>query len=205
LLRGADKSVTISQPVTAQLNRTGRAHSATPFMMLMSALAITLHRWSGQSDLVIGTVVAGRTHQEIENLIGCFMNFLPIRVQFGERDSGLETIERLKATVIESYAHQDCPFDKIVEAVNPSRKLNQNPLYNVGLLLQNYPGNIFSADGLVPFGQVWRTGVNNACALLTSGMTLFALESLYRGEILLSTPELNVAYRAPAASCFWRA
>jgi len=148
LLRGADKSVTISQPVTAQLNRTGRAHSATPFMMLMSALAITLHRWSGQSDLVIGTVVAGRTHQEIENLIGCFMNFLPIRVQFGERDSGLGIIERLKSTVIESYAHQDCPFDKIVEAVNPSRKLNQNPLYNVGLLLQNYPGNVFSADGL---------------------------------------------------------
>ena len=89
--------------------------------MLATALAITLHRWTEQEDLVIGTVAAGRTRRETENLIGCFMNFLPVRVRVAQGVRAAELAAQVRATVLEAYSHQDCPFDKIVEAINPAR------------------------------------------------------------------------------------
>ena len=111
-------------------------------MVLMAALAITFEKWTRPTDMVIGTVVAGRTRREVENVIGCFMNFLPIRTQISSEDSGQALIAKVRSTVLEAQGHQDCPFEKIVEAVNPERRLNQNPLYNVALLLQNFPETI---------------------------------------------------------------
>ena len=157
LLRGAAQSIVIPESLSKQLAATSRSHSATPFMMLLSTLLITMHRWSRQPDLVLGTVVAGRTCREVENLIGCFMNFLPVRVRLKGNETGLEVLEQVKTAVLEAHAHQDCPFDKIVEAVNPNRRLNQNPLYNVGFLLQNYPRNVFEADAISGSMQTVRT------------------------------------------------
>src|SRR5206468_5404055 len=108
-------------------------------MVMLTALNIVLARWAGQNDLVIGTVVAGRTRREIENLVGCFMNFLPLRAKINDDPSALELLGQVKATVLEAYAHQDCPFESIVEAINPSRNPQKNPLYNVAFLLQNFP------------------------------------------------------------------
>ena len=122
--------------------------NATPFMVLMTALAITIEKWVRQQDMVIGTVVAGRTRRELENLIGCFMNFLPIRMQLNDEETGQGLLGKVKAAVLEAQAHQDCPFEKMVEAVNPERRLNQNPLYNVALLLQNFPEQLFQDENL---------------------------------------------------------
>jgi amino acid adenylation domain-containing protein/FkbH-like protein len=122
--------------------------NATPFMVLMAALTITFEKWAHQSDMVVGTVVAGRTRREVENVIGCFMNFLPIRTQISSDDTGHALIAKVRATVLEAQGHQDCPFEKIVEAVNPERRLNQNPLYNVALLLQNFPEQLFKHKNL---------------------------------------------------------
>ncbi|HWF18044.1 MAG TPA: amino acid adenylation domain-containing protein, partial [Verrucomicrobiae bacterium] len=116
-----------------------RREGLTPFMVLLAGLAITLQRWTEQSDMVIGTVVAGRNHRELENLIGCFMNFVPLRITATETATGAEFLARVKSAVIDANAHQECPFEKIVEAVNPERKTSQNPLYNVAFLMQNYP------------------------------------------------------------------
>ncbi|HET7624857.1 MAG TPA: amino acid adenylation domain-containing protein [Verrucomicrobiae bacterium] len=121
---------------------------ATPFVLLMTALAASLQKWTRQNDMVIGTVVAGRNHRELENVIGCFMNFLPVRVQAGDTKSGSELLAEVKSTVLDAQSHQDCPFEKIVEAVNPQRRLDQNPLYNVALLLQNFPAQIFRSERL---------------------------------------------------------
>jgi amino acid adenylation domain-containing protein/FkbH-like protein len=127
----------------------------TPFMVMMTALAITLAKWTGQEDLVIGTVEAGRTRPEIENVIGCFMNFLPIRARLAGAASGRELLGRIRGAVVEGKTHQDCPFEKIVEAINPHRGLRRNPLYNVALLLQNFPGSAFRSEKLraspIPF------------------------------------------------------
>ncbi len=98
--------------------------------------------------MVIGTVVAGRNQQEIENLIGCFMNFVPVRSKLRDAKIGREFLAQVKAAILEAQAHQDCPFEKIVEAINPERRLAQNPLYNVAFLMQNFPAETFDAKGL---------------------------------------------------------
>jgi FkbH-like protein len=144
----ASRSTQLSQEFCGRLGAFARAHGATDFMVLTTALAITLQRWCGQRDVVIGTVAAGRTRREIENLSGCFMNFLPLRVQMSGDAAGAELLSSVKTTVLEAYAHQDCPFDKIVEAINPARGVHRNPLYNVALLLQNFPTGALSSDVL---------------------------------------------------------
>jgi len=136
-------------PATAEtLSVFSHRENATPFMVLIAALAVSFERWAHQEDMVFGTVVAGRTRREVENVIGCFMNFLPIRVQVRAEDSGRELLAKVRTAVLEAQGHQDCPFEKIVEAVNPQRKLNQNPLYNVAFLLQNFPEQLFKADNI---------------------------------------------------------
>jgi non-ribosomal peptide synthetase component F len=124
------------------------ARSATDFMMLTTALGITLHRWTGQDDLVVGTVAAGRTQRQVENLIGCFMNFVPLRLRISKAARAADLLSEVKQTILEAFAHQDCPFDKIVEAINPARGVHRNPLYNVALLLQNFPQGVLNTDVL---------------------------------------------------------
>ena len=114
-------------------------HRATPFMLLLGALGMALRKWTGQTDLVIGTVVAGRNRREFENLIGCFMNFLPLRLRLPETQSPGEILRDVKSVVLDAQMHQDCPFERIVAATNPKRTGTRNPLYNVGLLWHNYP------------------------------------------------------------------
>jgi amino acid adenylation domain-containing protein/FkbH-like protein len=131
----------------------GRRDGTTPFVVLMTALAITLRKWTDQRDMVIGTVVAGRNRRELENIIGCFMNFLPLRISINGSETGREILGAVRATAMEAQNHQDCSFEKIVEAINPERKLNQNPLYNVALLFQNFSLEFFKEGPLcaVPF------------------------------------------------------
>lgn len=145
---GASQTLQLSRPFCQALNTETHARGVTEFMMLAAALALTLHRWTGQEDLMIGTVAAGRTQREIENLIGCFMNFLPLRLRLPSDASGDEVLATVKAATLEAYAHQDCPFDKIVEAINPTRGVHRNPLYNVALLLQNFPSGVLNSDVL---------------------------------------------------------
>ncbi|SPE63311.1 putative Phenylalanine racemase (ATP-hydrolyzing) [Verrucomicrobia bacterium] len=146
--KGSHRRLQFPSQLAGELNALSRREGATPFMVLMAALAITLHKWTNQADLVIGTVVAGRNRREIENVIGCFMNFLPIRTKVLPQESAQRLLARVRQTVLEAQAHQECPFEKMVEAINPERKLNQNPLYNVALLLQNFPDDKFQAQGL---------------------------------------------------------
>jgi amino acid adenylation domain-containing protein/FkbH-like protein len=141
-------TILLEAQLVQAMNRMGQAQGCTPFMLLMSALAITLHKWCEQRDLVIGTVVAGRTRREFENVFGCFMNFLPIRARLREEMSAEEALAHVRAAVLEGQTHQGCPFEKMVEAVNPERRLNQNPLYNVALLVQNFPSEPFRSESL---------------------------------------------------------
>src|SRR5260370_36445821 len=122
-------------PLTEAILQFGRQDGTTPFVVLMTALAITLRKWTGQPDMVIGTVVAGRNRRELENMIGCFMNFLPLRIPIQGTETGREILAAARSAAVEAQNHQHCPFEKIVEAINPDRKLNQHPLYHGPLLL----------------------------------------------------------------------
>jgi amino acid adenylation domain-containing protein len=121
--------------------RFAQREGVTPFMLLLSTLALTLQQWTGQKDLVIGTVVAGRSHREWERLIGCFINFLPLRINLREARTVHGVLQEVRRVVLESQSHQNCPFEKIVAAINPERTEDRNPLYNVALLWQNVPGD----------------------------------------------------------------
>jgi FkbH-like protein len=146
--RGGKDSILFPKPFQDELAGLCHAHGLTPFMAFFGALVITLHRWTAQSDLVIGTVVAGRTRSEVENLIGCFINFLPLRASVSPENSALEILDRVKTAALEASSRQDCPFEKIVEAVNPERRFDGSPLYNVAFLLQNWPTTEWSSKEL---------------------------------------------------------
>ena len=146
--RGAHFTLTFPEPFYESMIDLNRDLGTTVFMLLMASLGIVLSKWCHQTDMVLGTVVACRTRREIENLIGCFMNFLPVRMTLGGVQTGLDLLKQLKATIVEGHSHQDCPFEKIVDAIHPTRTFSKNPLYNVALLLQNFPIGVLSGDGL---------------------------------------------------------
>ena len=146
---------TISLPsdLSSQIAEMGQKQGATPFIVFTAGLALALSKWTGQEDLVLGTVVAGRHRRELEGLIGCFMNFLPLRIRLAGDETCEAVLQHCRQVVLDGQTHQDCPFERIVEAVNPQRRLNGNPLYNVALLLQNFPPELF------PSGSVQATPV----------------------------------------------
>jgi amino acid adenylation domain-containing protein/FkbH-like protein len=143
---GGNHSITFSRSLVESLSELNSRAGVTLYMSLLASLAAVLNKWTGQADLVIGTVVAGRTRAEVENLIGCFMNFLPLRMKIAESETLREVVARSKATVLQSQPWQDCPFEKMVEAINPERRLDRNPIYNVGFLLQNFPRTVFQTS-----------------------------------------------------------
>ena len=147
--RGKSSSFLLSKAASDEVKALSQRQGVTLFTALLTALNLLLTRWSGSNDLVIGTVSANRSQAEVENLIGCFVNFLPLRVQLNPAsEKAVQVLEKVKQSVLAGFSHQDCPFEKIIEAVNPQRLLNVNPLYNVALLVQNYPEFAFRSESL---------------------------------------------------------
>jgi amino acid adenylation domain-containing protein len=141
-------SLLLTTRLSQQMTSFAKTHGVTLFPLVMAGLKALLFRWTGERDLVVGTISANRNSTEVENLIGCFMNFLALRDQIDEADTGLTLLAKVKQTVLDAFTHQDCPFEKVVEALKPQRSANVNPLYNVSLQLQNYPEFAFHAEGL---------------------------------------------------------
>jgi FkbH-like protein len=146
--KGAHFTLTFPEPFYEAMIDFNRDIGTTVFMLLMASLGIVLSKWCRQPDMVLGTVVACRTRREIEHLIGCFMNFLPVRMKLTGVETGLDLLKQLQGTIVEGHSHQDCPFERIVDAIHPTRTFAKNPLYNVALLLQNFPIGVLSGAGL---------------------------------------------------------
>ncbi len=146
--KAARLAIDLPEQLRAEAVNLGQKEGATTFMVLMTALAITMHKWTGQEDMILGTVVAGRTRREIEGLIGCFMNFLPLRVNFTGLETGNDVLRAVKGVVIEGQMHQDCPFQKLVESISVERRPGRNPLYNVALVFQN-------SAAMPQLGRLW--------------------------------------------------
>lgn len=120
-----------------QLNELARDNGATLFMLLESAFALLLARWSHEDDIVIGTPIAGRTHSQLEPLIGFFVNTLVFRHQFDGDQSFTHMLRDAVRKALDAYANQDVPFDMVVERVQPKRSLSHSPLFQVLFALQN--------------------------------------------------------------------
>jgi amino acid adenylation domain-containing protein len=137
--RGATETVSIPLEVGQAIRRLGQREGATLFMTLLAAFKVLLLRHSGQEDLVLGTVVAGRTRSDIEELIGFFVNTLVLRTDLSGDPTFRELLGRVREVALEAYAHQDLPFEKLVEELNPERTLSHSPLFQVMMVLQNAP------------------------------------------------------------------
>jgi amino acid adenylation domain-containing protein len=137
--RGATQSLLLSPELTAALRACGRRHGATLFIFLLAGFDALLHRYTGQEDLVLGSPIANRNRVEIEGLIGFFVNTLVLRVRMDGEIAFGELIARAREVALGAYAHQDLPFEKLVEELQPERDLARNPLFQVMLALQNAP------------------------------------------------------------------
>ncbi|MEN3375222.1 MAG: hypothetical protein V7604_577, partial [Hyphomicrobiales bacterium] len=136
---GARHWFSISEAVASALRRLGRREGATLFMVLLAAFQLLLSRICGQHDVVIGSPVAGRRRHELQNLIGLFANILVLRTDCSGDLSFRELLRQVKKTALDDYAHQDLPFEKLVEVLQPDRDLARHPLVNVLFALQRSP------------------------------------------------------------------
>ena len=113
-----------------------RAHGATLFMVLLAAFELVLSRLSGQDDLVVGSPVANRNRRETEGLIGFFANNLALRGDLAGDPSAGDLLLRVREVALGAYAHQDLPFERLVEELQPERSLSHAPLFQVLFVLQ---------------------------------------------------------------------
>ncbi|MBD9358038.1 non-ribosomal peptide synthetase [Methylomonas albis] len=137
--RGSSLSFSIAAGLTEQLKQLGRSAEATLFMTLLAAYAVLLARYARTTDLVIGSPIANRNRGELEQLIGFFVNTLPLRLDLSGNPSSRQLLSRIRQTALAAYAHQDLPFEYIVEELQPQRNLSHAPLFQVMFVLQNAP------------------------------------------------------------------
>ena len=156
--RGASLAFVVDAEVTTGLQSLSRHAGATLFMTLLAALATLLARYSGDDDIVIGSPVANRTQSAIEPLIGFFVNTLALRADLSGDPSFIDLLGRLRQTCLDAYAHQEIPFESLVESLGIPRNLAHSPLFQVMFVLQNNAQHDLVLPGLeVTFGEAEST------------------------------------------------
>ncbi|HEV2782817.1 MAG TPA: non-ribosomal peptide synthase/polyketide synthase [Actinophytocola sp.] len=145
---GAIHGFTVSPELTAALKDLGRRRGSTLFMTLVAACQVLFARWSGQEDIAVGTVVSGRDRAELEGLVGFFVNTLVLRSTVDDARTVDEFLVQVRDMVLDAFAHQEVPFERLVDELAPARDTSRNPLFDVMVLLQNAPGQAPALPGL---------------------------------------------------------
>jgi len=146
--RGAHETLLVSESLSRSLKELSRREGATLFMTLLAAFSTLLYRYSGQRDILVGTPIANRNRAETESLIGFFVNTLIFRTRLSEQMTFRELLVQVREVALEAYAHQDLPFEKLVEELQPERSLSHSPVFQVMLDLQNAPMHDLELHGL---------------------------------------------------------
>ncbi|MCP4663769.1 MAG: non-ribosomal peptide synthetase, partial [bacterium] len=147
--RGKTLSFTLPGALHEDLEALSRRCGATLFMTLLAAFQALLHRYTGQRDVVVGTPVAGRRWAEVEDLIGFFVNTLVQRADLTGEPAFAELVERVRGHALEAFSHQDVPFERLVEELQPRRDRSRTPLFQVMFVLQNAAVEPLELEGLV--------------------------------------------------------
>jgi hypothetical protein len=149
VFRGSRRSYALPAGLTSAVDEFARRERVTPFMVLLAGVQALLHRCSGQDDIVIGVPTAGRDRAEFEELVGPFVNTLPIRGTLAESMPFRELLHRVRTVAIEAYQHQEVPFDRLVEELRPPRRASVHPLFQVMLVaVQDAPFGVSELPGL---------------------------------------------------------
>ncbi|MEQ8464529.1 non-ribosomal peptide synthase/polyketide synthase [Coleofasciculus sp. E1-EBD-02] len=165
---GAYQKFTLAAELSQKLTELCQEQGVTLFMMLLAAFDTLLYRYSSQTDILVGTPIANRNHSEIEGLIGFFSNTLVMRSDLSDNPSFSELLTQVRQTAMDAYAHQDLPFEMLVEALQPERNLSHTPVFQVAFVLQNTPIAEVELSGLT----INEVPIENAIAKfdLTLGM-----------------------------------
>jgi amino acid adenylation domain-containing protein len=137
--RGTRQSFVLPRPLAEALQTVSQREGVTLFMTLLAAFKALLHRYTGQEDIVVGTPIANRNRDEIEGLIGFFVNTLVLRTELSDSLTFRELLGRVREVTLGAYAHQDLPFEMLVDELKPARDLSRSPLFQVMFIHQNAP------------------------------------------------------------------
>jgi hypothetical protein len=153
-LSGALRSLSLTEELTLALGELCRREDVTLFMLTLAAFKTLLYRYTWQEDVVVGTPIANRRHREVEGLIGFFVNTLALRTDLSGNPSFRALLARVRETTLGAYAHQDMPFDKLVEMLRAERDLSHDPLFQVFFALNNNPAREIRLPALTftPYG-----------------------------------------------------
>jgi amino acid adenylation domain-containing protein len=158
--KGAIAPLALSPQLTQALEKLSQEAGTTLFMALLAAFQTLLFRYTGQTDVAVGSPIANRNRSEIEGLIGFFVNSLVLRTDLSGNPTFRELLERSREVALAAYAHQDVPFEKLVEELHPERDLSRNPLFQVAFALQNAPMAPLDLPGLKL--SPWKLDVGTA-------------------------------------------
>ncbi|HEX5126225.1 MAG TPA: condensation domain-containing protein, partial [Rhodocyclaceae bacterium] len=146
--KGASHWFALDETLTAGLRQIAQHNDATLYMVLLAAFDVLLARYAGQTDILVGTAIANRNRAEIENLIGVFANTLVMRNDLSGNPRFTDLVAQVREVAMGAYAHQDLPFEHLVEVLNPERSLSYSPLFQVMFILQNTPMGSLQLPGL---------------------------------------------------------
>ncbi|WP_194290168.1 non-ribosomal peptide synthetase/type I polyketide synthase [Rhizobium rhizogenes] len=145
---GSSLQFSISLKVAEQLRALGRAEGATLYMILLAAFQVVLGRWSNQSDIIVGTPVAGRTSKDVEQLVGFFVNTLAMRADLSGDPNFRQLLQKVRVNALDAFANQDLPFEQLIDELNPPRDASRHPIFQVLFALQNVPDRVVDMPGL---------------------------------------------------------
>ncbi len=137
--RGTAIDFKLPSALTRDLRELSQCQGVTLYMTLLAAYQVLLYRYSGQQDIAVGSPIAGRTRREAEALVGLFINTVVLRADLSAKPEFLQLLQRVKSIALEAYAHQEAPFEKLVETLAPERDLSRSPLFQVWFVLQTAP------------------------------------------------------------------
>jgi amino acid adenylation domain-containing protein len=146
--RGSNVLFTVPRHVTEQLQALGKRERASLFMTLLAIFNVLLSRYTGQKDILVGAPIANRNRVETEGLIGFFVNTLVLRAKLENDENFLSLLRQIRTTTLDAYAHQDLPFEKLVQELHPERDMSRSPFFQVMLVLQNHPKYELELPGL---------------------------------------------------------
>ncbi len=145
---GSSEKITLPKRLFQGLEKLSQEKDATLFITLLAAFKVLLYRYTSQDDIVVGSPIANRTRREVEDLVGLFVNPLALRTDLSGDPQFSNLLENVRENLLGAYGHQDLPFEKLVEEIQPDRDLSKTPIFQVMFIMQNEPEHTFDLPGI---------------------------------------------------------
>ena len=185
---GATHSFLLDKNLSSLVTQFCRQHASSPYQVLLSALKVLLARYSNQKDIIVGTPFSGRQDQEeLQNVMGCFINTLPIATQLDSTTSFSDLLQKVKKGMLFAFENQTIPFDQITHACIKNRDLSYNPLFQVGFVFQEPPAS-FSLNNL----QCSNVAFDNGAAMYDMHLWMWEADNHLHGDLTFSTDVFSI-------------